>query len=285
MAGSAPGDMKPGHFDGLRWTIERGLMNPEVKAVAVTGAANGIGFETARQLVASGGSVAMIDVDSQALSVAERTLSHAEGQIMSITADTAVTSQMENAMQAITARFGRLDGLVANAGVRMRSTRVTDLDDDVWDRLIRVNLRGVFVACRAAARPMIAAKSGAIVCVASLIGSAARIGQSAYSVSKAGVIQLVRTLALELSEHHIRVNAVCPGTVNTAILKQAQAQDGAQTLQERIYGSTAHFRPGIPLRRIAEPEDIAATILFLLSPTARHITGQAIFVDGGESIV
>jgi 2,3-dihydro-2,3-dihydroxybenzoate dehydrogenase len=260
-------------------------MSPDVKVVAVTGAANGIGFETARQLVASGANVALIDIDPLALSVAERTLPHAEGQLMGIAADTAETSQMENAMQAITARFGRLDGLVANAGVRMRATRVIDLADDVWDRLMRVNLRGVFVACRAAARPMIAAQSGAIVAVASLIGFAPRIGQSAYSVSKAGVIQLARTLALELSEHHIRVNAICPGTVNTAILKQAQAQDGAQTLQDRIYGSTTQFRPGIPLRRIAEPEDIAATILFLLSPAARHITGQTIFVDGGESIV
>ncbi len=260
-------------------------METELKVVAVTGAANGIGFETVRKLVALGVSVAMIDVDPLALSAAERRLPHAEGQLMGIAADTTETAQMENAIQAITARFGRLDGLVANAGVRMRSTRVTDLEDEVWDRLMRVNLRGVFVACRAGARPMIAAGSGVIVAVASLSGYAPRIGQSAYCVSKAGVIQLARTLALELSEHHIRVNSVCPGTVNTAFLKQAQAQDGAETLQERIYGSTTRFRPGIPLRRIAEPEDVAATILFLLSPAARHITGQAIFVDGGESII
>ena len=260
-------------------------MSFETKVVAVTGSASGIGFETARQLASSGASVALLDIDARALAVAERTIPHAEGQLMSLAADTAETSQMESAVQAITARFGRLDGLVANAGIRMRSTRVTELDDDVWDRLMRVNLRGVFVACRAAARPMIAANSGAIVAVASLIGFAPRIGQSAYCVSKAGVIQLSRALALELAEHRIRVNAVCPGTVNTAILKQAQAQDGPQTLQDRIHGSTTRFRPGIPLRQIAEPEDIAATILFLLSPAARHITGQTIFVDGGESII
>jgi 2,3-dihydro-2,3-dihydroxybenzoate dehydrogenase len=257
----------------------------ETKVVAVTGSASGIGLETARQLASSGASVALLDIDARALAVAERTIPHTEGQLMSIAVDTAETSQMESAVQSTTARFGRLDGLVASAGIRMRSTRVTELEDDVWDRLMRVNLRGVFVACRAAARPMIAANSGAIVAVASLIGFAPRIGQSAYCVSKAGVIQLSRALALELAEHRIRVNAVCPGTVNTAILKQAQAQDGPQTLQDRIHGSTTHFRPGIPLRQIAEPEDIAATILFLLSPAARHITGQTIFVDGGESII
>jgi len=260
-------------------------MGQDVKVVAVTGAASGIGLETARQLAASGAKVALIDVDPAALPAAERAIPHTEGQLLCITADTAETPQMESAVQAITARFGRLDGLVANAGVRMRSTPVSELEDDVWDRQMRVNLRGVFVACRAGARPMVAAKSGAIVTVASLSGFAPRIGQSAYCVSKAGVIQFARTLALELSEHHIRVNAVCPGTVNTALLKQAHAQDGPQVLQDRIYGNAARFRPGIPLRQIAEPEDIAATILFLLSPAARHITGQTIFVDGGESIV
>ncbi len=260
-------------------------MSQDVKVVAVTGAASGIGLETARQLAASGAKVALIDVDPAALPAAERAIPHTEGQLLCITADTAETSQMESAVQAITARFGRLDGLVANAGVRMQSTPVSELEDAVWDRQMRVNLRGVFVACRAGARPMIAAGSGAIVAVASLSGFAPRIGQSAYCVSKAGVIQFARTLALELSEHHIRVNAVCPGTVNTALLKQAQAQDGPQVLQDRIYGNAARFRPGIPLRQIAEPEDITATILFLLSPAARHITGQTIFVDGGESIV
>lgn len=260
-------------------------MNPDAKVVAVTGAASGVGLETARQLALSGANVALLDIDSSALAVALRTIPHADGQLMSVPADTAETSQMEGAVQAITARFGRLDGLVANAGIRMRSTRVTELEDDVWDRLMRVNLRGVFVACRAGARPMIAAKSGAVVAVASISGHVPRIGQSAYCASKAGVIQLARTLALELAEHRIRVNAVCPGTVNTALLKQAQAQDGPQVLRDRIYGSATGFRPGIPLRQIAEPEDVAATILFLLSPAARHITGQTIFVDGGESIV
>jgi 2,3-dihydro-2,3-dihydroxybenzoate dehydrogenase len=253
--------------------------------VAVTGAASGIGLETTRQLVLSGSRVALIDLDPSALSVAEQTLPHAGGQLMTIRADTAETPQMESAVRAIIDRFGRLDGLVACAGIRMQSTLALDLEDDVWDRVLRVNLRGVFVACRAAARPMIAGKSGAIVAIASLSGHAPRIGQSAYCVSKAGVIQLGRTLALELAEHRIRVNMVCPGTVNTPLLKQAQAQDGPQVLQERIYGSAARFRPGIPLRQIAEPEDIAAAVLFLLSPAARDITGQTIFVDGGESIV
>ncbi len=259
------------------------IVGPTV--VAVTGAASGMGFETTRQLIAAGSRVALIDVDAAALAAAASAIPHADGQLMTITADTAETPEMEAAVRDITGRFGRLDGLVACAGVRMRSTPTAELEDEVWDRVMRVNLRGVFVACRAAARPMIAAKSGAIVVIASLSGQFARIGQSAYCVSKAGVIQLARTLALELAEHRIRVNAICPGTVNTPLIKQAAIQDGPQVVHERIHGSLKRFRAGIPLRQIAEPEDIAATIMFLLSPAARHITGQAIFVDGGESIV
>jgi len=257
----------------------------EGSVVAVTGAASGIGYETTRQLVQAGSRVALIDVDGNALGGALAKLPHADGQLMTITADTAETAQMEAAVTEVTGRFGRLDGLVACAGVRMRSTLAMEIEDEVWDRQMRVNLRGAFVACRAAARPMIAAKSGALVVIASLSGQAPRIGQSAYCVSKAGVIQLARILALELAEHRIRVNAICPGTVNTPLMKQAQIQDGPQVIRERIYGTLDRFRAGIPLRRIAEPDDIAGTILFLLSPAARHITGQAIFVDGGESIV
>jgi NAD(P)-dependent dehydrogenase (short-subunit alcohol dehydrogenase family) len=111
------------------------------------------------------------------------------------------------------------------------------------------------------------------------------IGQSAYCASKAAVIHFSRVLALELSAHQVRVNSVCPGTTETPLIKQAILQEGPHTLSDRIHGSLELFRAGIPLRRIAQPDDIAATIAFLLSTSARHITGQAIFVDGGESIV
>jgi NAD(P)-dependent dehydrogenase (short-subunit alcohol dehydrogenase family) len=192
---------------------------------------------------------------------------------------------MKPATDQAVAKFGRLDGLVANAGIRMRSVPFTELDEDVWDQIIRVNLRGVFISCRAAAPHMIAAKTGSIVTVASISARLARLDQSAYCASKAAVIQLSRALALELAQHGIRVNAICPGTVNTAMFQKALVQDGDKILHDRIHGSATRFRSGIPLRRIAEVEDAAGSILFLLSDAARHITGQALSIDGGESII
>ena len=227
-------------------------MSFDGQAIAVTGAANGIGFETVKQLLAKDARVALIDIDRAATESAAQSLMQADGRVMALAADTADTSMMEKAIADAVVHFGRLDGLVANAGIRMHSTPVVDLEDDVWDRLVRVDLRGVFVACRAAARAMIKNKSGNIVTVASLSGHAARMGQSAYCASKAGAIQLSRVLALELAEYGIRVNSVCPGTVNTPMFKLAMAQDGPQVLTDRIHGSSSRLRPGIPLRRIAE---------------------------------
>jgi len=260
-------------------------MTFEGQVIAVTGAAGGLGLEASKHFARAGASVALIDLYAEPLAEARELIEGAPDKIITIAADTADSGAMGNAITGIVNRFGRLDGLIANAGVRMKSTLVSELDDEIWDRTLRVNLRGVFVTCRAAARAMIQAKSGAIVTVASISGQAPRLGQSAYCASKAGVIQLSRVLALELAEHHIRVNTLCPGTINTPMMKRVQLQDGPQAINDRIYGSLERFRPGIPLRRVAEPEDVVPMIAFLLSGAAKHITGQTIFVDGGESIV
>lgn len=193
-------------------------MTFEGQVIAVTGAASGLGLEASKYFALAGASVALIDLDAKLLEQARELIEAHREKIITIAADTAESGAMANAITTIINRYGRLDGLIANAGVRMKSTLVSDLDDELWDRLLRVNLRGVFVACRSAARAMIQAKSGAIVTVASISGQAPRLGQSAYCASKAGVIQFSRVLALELAEHHIRVNTLCPGTINTPMM-------------------------------------------------------------------
>ena len=255
------------------------------KTALITGAGGGIGFGVAQRILAAGGRVALVDINSTALDKAYSTLDvGCRKEAICIVADSADPETMDRAAKETVDQFGGLHYVVANAGVRMKSTPVTQLDMETWDRIIRTNLRGAFVTLRSCIPHLIAVGGGSIVAISSLSGKMARIDQSAYCASKAAVTQLSRALALELAEKHIRVNAIGPGTVRTPMFELAQAQDGSNVEKDRIYGSRDRFRTGIPLRRIAEIKDIVSTILFLLSDDSRHITGQTIYIDGGESL-
>lgn len=248
--------------------------------VVVTGGASGIGRAVVLRLLRTPHArVAVIDA---AVSDAEQGLS-ADGRLLSVTADVASESAIGNAFDTVVSAFGPIRGLVTAAGIRMRSTPVADLALDTWNQVIGTNLTGTFVSCRAALGVM--PGPGAIVTLSSISGLRGRLGQSAYGVTKAGIIQLTRVLALELAARDVRVNSVCPGVTATPMIELARAQESGDTVADRIGGNTAVFRPGIPLRRIAQPDDPAGVVEFLLSDAARHITGQAISVDGGESVI
>ena len=260
-------------------------MTLDQQVIAITGGASGIGLATAELAARRGATVALLDRNGEAALAAARRIDGTGRRALGVTVDISDATSIGSALEAVHTRFGRFDGVVACAGIRQASARIVDLGLDVWERIIKVDLGGTFLTLQAAARVFKGTGTpGAIVAVSSLSGHSPRVGQAAYCAAKAGVISLTKVLALELASQGVRVNCVCPGTALTPFNQEALQREGEQGVQARIMGDTAQFRPGIPLRRLAEASDIAESIVFLLGPGARHLTGVELFVDGGESV-
>ncbi|MBC8240831.1 MAG: glucose 1-dehydrogenase [Alphaproteobacteria bacterium] len=250
------------------------------QVVVVTGAGNGIGAGIVQAMAAAGAHVACADIDMDA---AQRSADAAVGEgvkSLALSADVGDVNAIEAMLERTMERFGRLDVIVNNAGVT-RKAYIMDLTEADWDRIHRVNAKGVFFCLQGAARRMIDQGGGRIINMASIAGRGyAGTSNAAYAASKGAVIALTKTAAQQLGRHNITVNAICPGVTRTALLDQIFS-----TLQETdgISKADAEARAArpIPLGRVNEPEDIAAMAVFLASPGARNITGQAYNVDGG----
>ena len=255
------------------------------EVIAITGGASGIGYATAERVVARGGRVVVIDhKDGTAVDAAKRLDGRSEKAI-GVPADVTDPAAIATALDRAVEKFGRLDGVVTCAGIRQTSARIADMPLSTWEGILKVDLTGTFLTCQAAARIFRkTGTAGSIVNVSSLSGHSPRLGQAAYCAAKAAVISLTKVLSLELADIKVRVNVVCPGTAITPFNSEALQREGEQGVQARIDGDTKQFRPGIPLRRLAEAGDIAEPIVFLLSDAARHITGTELFIDGGESV-
>jgi NAD(P)-dependent dehydrogenase (short-subunit alcohol dehydrogenase family) len=255
--------------------------------VAITGGTGGIGLATARKVLTGGTKVAVLDVVPEAVEDTVRRLGEDyAGCVGGWTCDVTDVESVAQTLRQVSDELGPLRGMVTAAGVRQTAAPAIDLDLDVWDTTMAVNVKGTFVAAREAARRMIEEGSGgSIVTVASVTSVSARVNQAAYCASKAAVTHLTRCLAVEWASHGIRVNAVSPGVTNTPMIALAVKNEGAQVLNDKIFGSPEQFRPGIPLGRLAEPEEQAEAIAFLLSDAASFVTGVALGVDGGAGIV
>jgi NAD(P)-dependent dehydrogenase (short-subunit alcohol dehydrogenase family) len=257
------------------------------KVVAITGGTGGIGLATARRILAQGDRVILLDLDADAVqSRAEELDQDGAGRVDGLACNVTDEASVIDVIASIRERHGRLDGMVTAAGVRQTAATALDLGRDVWDLTWTVNVTGTFLAVREAARLMVqTGRPGSIVTVASVTGVSARVNQAAYCTSKAAVIHLTRSLAVEWAVHGIRVNAVSPGVTRTPMIDLAVANEGPQVLEDKLYGSMEQFRPGIPLGRLAEPEEQAAAIAFLLSDEASFVTGVSLGVDGGAGVV
>ncbi|MET0457184.1 MAG: SDR family oxidoreductase [Mycobacterium sp.] len=252
--------------------------------VLITGGAGGMGEAMARRLTSSGARVAIVDLKADEVAETTGRLRGEGLDVVGVAADTTDEESMADAVAEVVRTYGSLYGLVTAAGIRQTATAFTDIDLAVWKAIMDVNVTGTFVAIRAAT-PELIANRGAVVTVASVVAQAARMNQSAYATSKAAVLHLTKQVALELAPKGVRVNCLCPGVTNTPMIELAVRSDGPSVLTDKLTGSLAQFRPGIPLGRLAEPDEQAATAEFLLSSDASFITGVGVFVDGGVSML
>ncbi|RFS82987.1 2,3-dihydro-2,3-dihydroxybenzoate dehydrogenase [Actinomadura spongiicola] len=242
----------------------------------VTGGAGGIGAAIVEALTGSGRRVAALDLDEDGLRGLVEQAGEQGPAITAHTVDVSDAPAVETAFDKIEAELGAVTEVVNVAGL-LRPATVLDTTDADWAATFAVNVTGVFVVSRAAARRMRGRRHGAIVTVGSNAGGVPRGGMAAYAASKAAAAHLTRCLGLEMAPHGVRCNIVSPGSTDTPMLRALGAGDV-------IAGDAAAFRTGIPLGRVAEPADIADAVLFLLSERARHITMHELYVDGGATL-
>jgi len=247
--------------------------------VMITGAANGIGQACALRFAMEGANIACLDMAEAANEATAARCREFGGEALALTCDVTSPDSLQAAVDAVMARWGRLDVLVASAGIYTGSP-LPEVSLQQWQRLIDINLTGVFLSNQAVAPIMQKQGRGSIINLSSMAGKTSWPASAEYSASKSGVIGLTRSVAMELAPAGVTVNAVCPGNTLTDMVKNVAGRVGAMDgmtgeawLQMRA--------DDCPMKRLAEPWEIAGVIAFLASDDSRYLTGQAIEVDGG----
>jgi NAD(P)-dependent dehydrogenase (short-subunit alcohol dehydrogenase family) len=253
------------------------------KVALVTGAGSGIGRASALLLSAAGARIALLSHTPDEINKARDEITSAGGEALVCVADVSDADAVERALGKVREQWGRLDIVVANAGVNGLWAPLEQITPDEWDRTLGINLRGTYLTVRSAL-PLLKKQGGSIIVVSSVNGTRmfSNTGASAYAVSKAGQVAFARMVALELAPSRIRINTVCPGAISTNI--------GENTTQRDLdkIGTSVEFPEGqVPLTE-GEPgssEQVAELILFLASEASAHITGTEVFIDGGQSLL
>jgi 2-keto-3-deoxy-L-fuconate dehydrogenase len=246
------------------------------KVALITGGASGIGLATAERFVDEGAAVVLADKQAETVENIAALFRATGGRVQAVVTDVTRSAEVRHAVEAAVSHFGRLDILFANAGIGY-SGAIVDATDDDWDEVMAVNAKGVFLCARESIRQMLAQDplGGSIVINGSISGLAGIPGQAPYAPSKGAVVQLTRQLAVEYASRGIRVNCVCPGTVDTPVLRRGMAMSGDPD------GFLAMLVAGHPIGRIGRAEEIAAAVAFLASEDASFVTGAILPVDGG----
>ena len=244
----------------------------EGRVAVITGAAQGIGAACARRLANDGAAVVLWDVADAAGQALAAELAAAGARTLYCHCNVAVKGDVEAALAQTLATFGRVDALVNNAGI-FKAADFLEITEADWDAVIDINLKGSFLVGQAVARSMVASGGGAVVNMSSVNGVMAIPSIASYNVSKGGINQLTRVMALSLADRGVRVNAVAPGTIATEL-----AMNAVLTSDE----ARAHIMSRTPMKRLGEPAEIADVVAFLLSDAASYMTGEIVTVDGGR---
>lgn len=246
-------------------------MSLKGKTALVTGGARGIGREIALMFAKEGADVAICDVNLETAQATQKEIESLGVRSMSFTTDVTVYKAVEDMVNLLLDNFKRIDILVNNAGIT-KDNLLLRMSEDDWDKVLAVNLKGVFNCTKAVSRPMIKQRGGKIISIASIIGIMGNAGQANYAASKGGIISFTKSVARELASRNVNVNAVAPGFIQTAMTDKLSEEQRQAMLAN------------IPLNRLGVPGDVASACLFLASADSDYITGQTIVVDGGMSM-
>ena len=244
----------------------------ENNVALVTGAGSGMGLATAKAFAQAGASVVLADIDEQAVRLAAEELVSAGKIAIAVRCNVADEADVAAMIEQTVSTFGRLDAAYNNAGVQSPAVETADASGEDFDRVNAINLRGVWNCMKYELRQMREQGSGAIVNCSSIGGLIGLPGRAIYHASKHGVIGLTKSAALEYAPRGIRINAVCPGTIETPMVADMIAKE-ALTMED--------FQRDQPMGRLGRPEEIAAAVVWLCSPFASFVTGHALAVDGG----
>jgi NAD(P)-dependent dehydrogenase (short-subunit alcohol dehydrogenase family) len=247
----------------------------EGKVAVITGGGGGLGRATAVRLAGEGARIAAVDVSKPGLAETVAAVERAGGRAIALEADVTRDADVERYVRATREQLGRVDAFFNNAGILGETKPITDYSEAAFDRVIAINLKGVWLGLKHVGAAMKAQGGGAIVNTASISGLFADVAIGAYNAAKAGVINLTRVTAVEYAGRGIRVNCVCPGAIDTPLLQPSLAS---------IPGFAEGTVAAIPMRRLGRPEEMANVVMFLASDLASYVTGAALVADGGLTV-
>ncbi|MBP2561816.1 NAD(P)-dependent dehydrogenase (short-subunit alcohol dehydrogenase family) [Neorhizobium galegae] len=259
-------------------------MELKSQVALVTGAGSGIGKAAALKLAGDGAKVGVLGHTKREIDGTAREIEEAGGEALVLVADVSDENQMREAIDRLAEKFGRLDIVVANAGINGVWAPIDDLKPEEFDRTIAVNLRGTYLTLHLTVPHLKAQGAGSIIVVSSINGNRTFTtpGATAYTATKAAQVAIVQQLALELGKHHIRVNAVCPGEIETNISENTNLRHEEETaIPVKWPQGQVPISDGKP----GKSEDVAEVIAFLASDRSRHVTGTPIYVDGGQGLL